>query len=430
MRFAASLRSSLAAKVAAFALGLTLFYYFDNAAVRLQDQSYAPAIVADAVGPISAFAYAVAGALAAWESGRLKHAKINESAPVRSRYLIGFNAILPVLMLCWLMLLLPVAIAFAEAAVMPTPDSMRPLAQQVILCFLHAIIGYVVGSYLPRLIAVPLLALSIYAFVAFSVSMESYWVRHVSGNYYEPLMFGELASFSALYPPLLFFGSVAGAAMLVRSGFGPSMVRAALAMTIAIAGMYGARCVVQDRGPSLPVVSHTEPDECFGHAPKICAPVAFDVDLQSVRDQAVSVIGQLNAVGVNVSPKLITDRTAYGRYQKPSDNETWRTDIVVGLSDDSLRFRLMSSALRFPCEAPDPIVRRAVLLWAAENTHERRAFDNQLGRDLHVLYSEQQKDERVVDDIEAIARTGLDLPKEDQGRWYRQTARQACEVGA
>jgi hypothetical protein len=132
---------------------------------------------------------------------------------------------------------------------------------------------------------------------------------------------------------------------------------------------------------------------------------------------------------VNASPDLITDRIAYGRYQKPSDDETWRTDIVVGLADDSLRFRLMSSALRFPCEAPDPLLRRAVLLWAAENINERRAFDNQLERDLYILHSEQEHDEQMVDEIEAIARTGLVLAKADQGHWYRQTAHKACEAG-
>ncbi|GAA1500512.1 hypothetical protein GCM10009787_78400 [Streptomyces bangladeshensis] len=87
---------------------------------------WAPAIVADALSPIYAFAYAVASALAAWEIGRLREAAVWVLAPARSRFRIAANILFPVVTLAWFMLILAAALRLIQEDVAPNSTVCAP----------------------------------------------------------------------------------------------------------------------------------------------------------------------------------------------------------------------------------------------------------------------------------------------------------------
>ncbi|MBQ1159668.1 tetratricopeptide repeat protein [Streptomyces sp. A73] len=135
MNLAKQLRLSSALWASPVALGITLFYFhvtFTNDYPHTKGEiDYAPEVVSFALSPASALAYAAASALAAWESGRLKESGVWAIAPSRSPYRVAGQVLLPVLLLAWLMLLIPVVGGLVREGIAPTLSSL-PLHAHVL----------------------------------------------------------------------------------------------------------------------------------------------------------------------------------------------------------------------------------------------------------------------------------------------------------
>ncbi|MFJ8896938.1 hypothetical protein ACIRCZ_20325 [Leifsonia sp. NPDC102414] len=423
MKFLTSLRTSSALWASPFALGLTLFYYTVGEGERNPASfGYAPTLVSESMAPMYAFAYAVASSLAAWEGGRLKAGGVWQLAATRSRVRIVASALTPVLILSWFMLILPVAIRLTSAGVSPTLDSLRPMVLALILAAAHCTIGFSVGNILPRQIAAPVMAAAIFIVVAFSVSTTPYWIRHVSGEYAEPLMFGELVSFTSMWPHLLFTGSLAIAALSLWLPARSVIIRVALAAALAMTGMVTARNLVAHWGPSEPVVIGAAPIECVGTHPKVCMPAATSVNLKDVHKDAISVLRDFRAAGVDPSPRVITDRLGDGRYYIKSTKSTWRVNLTSGIAAKTIRYQLVNAAIQFPCSRPDPETSRTVRMWAATVTGEKTAYKKQVEAQQEAFDTDLNKAAKIKKAVDGIL-------KESTGRqaaWVSGQIDDAC----
>ncbi|MES4907323.1 MULTISPECIES: hypothetical protein [unclassified Streptomyces] len=423
MKLLTSLRTTSALWAAPFAIGLTLFYYAVAREAPLDDYyKWAPSVVADALAPVYAFAYAIASALAAWESSRLKKAGIWSLAPARSRYRVALNILGPVLTLSWLMLVLPTVLGLVDEGVLPDLRSLRPFFLGLLLCLAHAVIGFAVGLYVPHLIAAPLLAVTVWGSVSFSVTSSSFWYRHVSGQFFEPLMFGEVAPVRTLVPHALFTGSLAVAAMLLWTPMRSIGLRVLLAVAVAAAGTATARNIVNGWGPTEPVVGGAAPMRCSGAAPAVCMPTVNAAHLQTVRRDVESVLKDLRATGVPLSPDTITDTLGDGRTPRRSTPREWRVNFTRGLEDGNVRYRLVNAAMSFPCSMPDPTKRREVLWWAATVTGEEKAYRKQWRASREEFDNESSNTDRVRAEVKRVR----SLPPREQADWAARARATAC----
>lgn len=417
------LRASSALWVAPFALALPLFYYFSGQGKAPSGHfGYAPTIVSFPLAYAYSFAYAVASALAAWESARLKREGVWSLAPARSRYHVGGHALVPVIILSWLMLCLPVSAALIQTRTIPNADSLRPLGLALSLCVAHAVIGFFVGLRVPRLIAAPLLAVAVWVLVSFARTTQSFWLRHVSGYFGEQLMFGEVASFKALVPHFLFTGGIAMGIALLWMRLRPLPVRIVLACAIAVAGPTGAYSMAKGWGHTPPLLIGQAPMECKGHAPKVCMPKATAEELPETYKDAVSVLGDLRAAGIAAGPEVITDRIADGRFYRPSSVHTWRVGLSYAALRGNVRYQIGFTAVRFPCTRPDLATSRALRLWTANVIGEEAAERRRVAQETTPFDGQAQ--------VQKVVAKVLTLPAAEQRDWYRRSLVDACRKGA
>ncbi|MEU8936342.1 hypothetical protein AB0D30_41480 [Streptomyces sp. NPDC048409] len=426
MKLLTSLRTASAPRAAIFAVGLTLFYFSSTGgqeAGLIGYHGWSPAIVADALRPMYAFSYAVASALAAWESGRLREAAVWHLAPVRSRYRIAANVLLPVLALAWFMLVLSVALRLIQEGASPTLDSMRPLLLGMLLCVAHAVIGFAIGMRVPKLIAAPAVAVMTWVLVAFSVTSTQFWYRHVSGERMDSLAFGEIVPLSSLVPHLLFAGSIAAGVLLLWMPIRYVAIRVCLAATLAFVGMSTAREMVAHWGPHEPFLSGQATMQCAGKAPTVCMPEISAGSLPAVREQVDSVLTEFQAAGVKATPDSVTDALADGRRSVRSTPSTWRVNLTRGVEDGNVRYQVVTTAVGFSCSTPDPKMRREALLWAATITGEDRAYAKQWDNSAEDFDVKAANRNQVHADVKKV----LTLSAPKQADWFTRTVLSACE---
>ncbi|MGW7069388.1 DUF7224 domain-containing protein [Streptomyces sp. NPDC054855] len=342
-------------------------------------------------------------------------------AAVRSRHRIALNLLVPVMTLSWLMMAIPVSISLISSGITPSVESLRPLLVGIALSVAHATIGFGAGVLVPPLISAPLMAVATFLLVAFSTATTPFWLRHVSGQYREPLMLGELVSFETMFPHLLFTGGIALGVASSWFFIKSTLVKVGLACLLALGGMTSAQRLVHDWGPSDPVLVGNAPMSCVNRAPQVCMPTATKDGLARASTAAQSVLDDLRSAGVNEEPALITDRLADGRYYLPSDSRTWRVNLTSGVRNNNVRYQLVAAAVGFKCERPSPRVSREVMLWAAQVTGEERSYQQQLEARAE-QFDTAENQTKVRTQVKKI----LTLPAQDQGAWFKQRRLDAC----
>lgn len=419
------LRSSSALWASPFAVGLALFYYFSATQEILTSEGYgyAPMLVAYPLDPMYAFAYCVAASLGAWESGKLVRGAVWQLAPARSRYRVAAEALLPVVGLCWLMLLLPVGLALAQAATVPTPDSLPPLLLGLVLCSAHAVTGFAAGLRVPQLLAAPVLAVAVWLGVAVSVAGTPFWWRHLAGQYSASLTFGRVAAPSTIIAQLLPTVGIALAAAALWLPVRRLPFRVLLSASLAVGCALGGYAIARDWGPTTPVATRSVQISCAGQAPRVCMPEGAGGDVSRVRAEVTDVLARVESAGIGTPPALITDTLVQRGYPRASAGPTWRVALTRGDREGLLRYRIVRAAVDFGCEFPDPSVSRRVLLWAAERTGETWALEELLDED---PYFTAAQGEELRNEVEGV----LARPGAAQTRWYREQTEAACRSGA
>ncbi|SBT90416.1 hypothetical protein GA0115233_101871 [Streptomyces sp. DI166] len=415
MRIRAVLLSSSAKWAIPFAVALSLFYYYGSGTPR-ETFSYSPALVSSALGTLYAVAYAIASALAVWESARLRKGGVWAMGPVRSRYRVAWNGIIPAVATAWVVLVLPVALALGSVAALPTPAGLGPLVMAMVLCVAHATIGFGVGILAPPVVAAPLMAVIVWVLVAFSWSSDAFWMRHVSGQYPTTLMFGETATYKSLVPPLLLAGGIAAGVAVLWLPLRSKAARGLLAAAVPVVCSVLAVQAVQGWTANPPLLANQAAMECAGGAPKVCVPQAGPADAATVRKAAASVLADLHAAGYPQTPDVIVDRLGEGRYPHPSTPNTWRVSLTRGLQQGELRYQITRAAVQFPCLRVDPVHGNAVVLWAATVTGEQATYDAHMkGR----AFPKEKEVRRTVRNV-------LASDPREQAEWYRQSLANGC----
>ncbi|MDT0345086.1 hypothetical protein [Streptomyces litchfieldiae] len=199
--------------------GMAGFCFFESFVpdfrVHEDQPDYAPTVTSAVLASLSPMVYAATSSLAAWESGRLRRDGVWGLAPARRRFRVAMDAVLPVVLLAWLVIAAVVAMALVREGVAPSLPSLSLPALAISVALAHAVIGFVVGLVVPRLIAAPLLAVGVFYAIAASWSYEPFWLRHISGRFPTDLMYGELPTLEAILPHLLFTGSIAAGLVLL-----------------------------------------------------------------------------------------------------------------------------------------------------------------------------------------------------------------------
>ncbi|WP_320776465.1 hypothetical protein [Streptomyces sp. CRN 30] len=423
MRLLTVLRTSSAMWAAPVALMLPVFYFIVGHGDLEAYHGYAPSVVSHTLLPDYSFAYAVVSGLSAWESGRLVLARVWESAAARSRYRIALDVLAPVVVLGWLMLLLPVAMALIVAHSAPTPAALRPLALALLMCVAHAVIGFGIGLRVARFVAVPLLLVIVWVLTAFSVTYDEMWPRHLSGRYPMGLEFGEVTSMISLVPHILLTGGLALGVALLWSRRATAVLRSTLAAVIAVGGIWGAYAMVHDWGHNAPVLTRQAPMTCVGTAPRLCMPSATAQNIMETREQAASVLERLRGAGVEPIPTLVTDTLQDGGTTGALTSTTLRIPLTEAVETGTVRSRVLNGTVRFSCARPDASDAYAVYMWASEVTGQGDIYRSR-------LTSAATSDAKAEAAVDLAAGTVSDIRKKstaDQSRWYARTLAHACE---
>ncbi|MFD9886990.1 hypothetical protein ACFWZT_36640 [Streptomyces alboflavus] len=384
MRITALVRTCSALWAAPPALGLVLFYFYVSFSRDYEftrgDIAYALEIVSFVLDPLYALAYATASCLAAWESGRTKRAGVWASAPARNRYAVAAQALLPVLVLAWSMLVLPVGLGLLGEGTAFTPDCVPLLSMALFVTAAHGVIGFAVGLVVPRLIAAPLLAMTVFYGVASSASSgEHMWPRHVSGAFSSVLAFGERTTWTALAPHFLFAGGIALGVALLGVTARNRAIRAAvpvIACGVALTGTLTAYGIAKDWGHTAPLSIGHARMTCVGSAPRVCVPAAGGAEPAKARADAEAVLTGLASAGVRVArPTTISDSVVNGVHPRPSTRSTWWLPLTTSQREATTRYQVLSQAVRFPCASTtDEVASRSATLWAAGNIGEQRRY--------------------------------------------------------
>ncbi|MFI1013786.1 hypothetical protein [Streptomyces sp. NPDC020965] len=413
MKLSTRIRGSGALRVLPFALVLVFFYYGTNDYAD-DGLGHAPTAVSDALGMIYGFAYAVASGLGVWESGRLRATGLWRLAPGRSRFRVAGSALLPVLLLSWLMLVLPVAAALLVSGVPPTPASLLPLLMALLLCAAHASIGFGVGLRTPPLITAPLMSVFVLILVTFSWTVEPTWVRHLFGQYPTTLMFGERASVLSLVPHLSLTGGIAAALWLLWLPWRPVLPRVAVALVASLAAVAGSWAMVRTWDFNPPLVTASAPVRCAGEEPRVCMPRVTASRLPETRAELVSVLADFRVAGVAYAPDVITDSMNDGRFPVSSTESRWHIPLTAIANRGNSRYQLALASVRFTCGRPDPVTRHAVRAWVARVTGEEIGHRG--------TTSSARRAEREIDRVNA-------LPREQQAQWFRESLAEGCGKG-
>lgn len=421
MKFNTLLRAGSMRWAAPFIAFLTLFYYFVGESVPLEEyRGYAPSLISEPLTTLYALAYAVAAALAVWESGRLRASGVWALAPARSRFSVATNAVFPAVVLSWLVILVPAGLSLARAGTLPTLGSLRFPVVALVVCVAYSVIGFSVGLKLPRVIAAPITAVVVWVCVAFTRAIQPYWIRHMSGQY-AGLGFGELPSFISLVPPILFVGGIATAISSMWLPFRNKQLAAALSCAVCFTSVISGYEIAKSWGHAPPLVSGQAPMSCLGRTPEVCMPEVVSEDLADVQEEAESVLGTLSEKGALDAPSKVTDQLASGRFWKKSSAEEWYIPLTSAVERGSVRYQVMLEAVRFPCERPDPATAHAALLWAASVTGQVDGYEK---RTVATIRSE--KAQRAEKQAQDMVRSALKEPDQVQGAWFRKTLVDAC----
>jgi hypothetical protein len=420
-------RSSAALRLAPFAIALCLYFYFpSNQNTVLHTVPYAPAVVLQALGVTTPYIYATVAGLGVWQMARARKSGLFDYPLVRRQLTIATQLALPIVTLGLVMLALPIICALLETGVAPTVDSLYIPVQQGIIVCCYTLVGMAVGYWFPPLIAAPLLAAAVQFCVSFSVMMEPVWWRNVLGEYYDPLLYGEMPIWQALVAPIVWASAIASAATFTWMFRTRPVGAAAAALAFVGAGLLTAQYMVRDFGTSIPVTMGGSA-ACTADAPRICVPSYAAPSLAKLTRVSRSVLSDLHEGGIPSSPAEIRSTELDGRRSRPSTREVWRLPLTGPASpraDDEriLRYKLSLLSVSMPCERPNPVEGNKAAFFAAATAGAQQQFEDALRS-----WSKAGKGrDRIAQEIKQDAVKALRLPAAQRKAWYLKTVNSAC----
>lgn len=333
MRLSTVLRTSSATWLALPTLALVVLATSANSTTPDLDSGHAPAVAAGTFSMLIFAAAATAGC-GAWEAARVKRNDVWGLAPWRTRYAVAANALWPVLALgIGLMLVAQVQRHFL-AGLWPTAGALPSVGVALLLPIPYAVIGFAVGCAVRSwLVSVPLMFVGTWFFIGFVGNSTAeipgtLWLRHVSTYTMRTPELSQVIAPEALLVPLLFTGSLAGAAALLwlRRRV---IVRAALAAGLALTGIGVCATLTSSWGYQTPMASSGMGEVCSKRAtPVVCVPELYEERLPQTESAARQAVERLAEVGVPKPTKVthasLSDKNrpgVWGMWYSPRPSE-------------------------------------------------------------------------------------------------------------
>ncbi|MFJ1647425.1 hypothetical protein [Streptomyces sp. NPDC088258] len=352
---------------------------------------------------------AACAALAAWEAGRLREARIWSVAPVRGRGAIAGSALLPVAALAVVATLLACVTAAFVVGAAPRLADLPTFGMLFFVVAAHMVLGFAVGSVLPRTIACPLVLVGVFGWMSVPATMETMWVRHLNGLLVDSASVTDDIAPSALIAPVLLAGGAALAVLVLCSPLRRRSLRAVLGVCCAVSGAVPAYALVADADTRVPTVPRTEAaaSVCDTTAPRICVPEELRPEVPRLRAALRQVLPHMEAAGIQRPTSL-----AYVSDDASLPAGAWRIAPSRGLS---------------PAEA-----RTVVALGPLPVRHPCPSLPEDGGRDgsplsvwlqLAAGMPDSEVDEMPDQDALRVARTVRGWSGEKQSAWFHEATR-------
>jgi hypothetical protein len=421
VRIRTLVRTSSALPALPLGIGLVVFYYSQNTAQQIDSWPYpwAPTLVEQPIGLMYSITYALVCAASAWQGARLKEAGVWHTAPYQPLWRIIATALAPLVAVGWLMFLIPVTMAFVQRPVIPTWSSLPPLFLGMLLCVAHALIGFTVGQWVKPLIAAPLLLSVVFVAVGFPRAMEPMFLRHMSGEYFAQLGFGESATLSSMVAAFLPTASIAVAAAISWTRLRIA-ARALLAVTVVTAATLSSYTIVKDWGANPAIAVDGGTTICEGAAPRVCMPEQASDRITAVSaevDRTYKVLRRYSVV--DTAPRTIRDTVMYGRFTPRGTRTTRYLPLSLADARHTLTAAIVGPAVSFPCEAPAPKSIHTISLWLEKKLGKTSTYEQIRAEDPYYSLTEHQEIVKTVDSVSAESDAA-------QAAWYRDTLTAAC----
>ncbi|NDZ80545.1 hypothetical protein G3I19_18835 [Streptomyces sp. SID10853] len=257
-----------------------------------ESAAYAVAIIAPATA-----------AAAAWEAGRHRRLGALRFTGQRSALPQFLRAASPVLTLLVVLVTAALMMAHHAVGVMPSGTGWLAAAHLIVISLGWLVIGWSLGSVLPRSIAAPAAGIGCWAWLSVPQATSNAWIRHLGGFIDGQSSVTDLIS-PAVY--LVPWGVVAGLALafwlLARRS--RRTLATVLALAVATATLIVGHAAVADWGFGTPTHPRGAAPYCTGKAPMVCVPPEYEPYAQQLRQDALAPIERLKEAGIAAPDEL------------------------------------------------------------------------------------------------------------------------------
>ncbi|MFI5530189.1 hypothetical protein ACIA8O_16750 [Kitasatospora sp. NPDC051853] len=259
------------------------------------------------------FTVPAVAACGAWEALKVRRSGVLGAAPSRSATTIALSALAPVLAMGAGAVLLALALLAPRADGLPGRSTALILATELLVVLAHAVAGYVLGSALPRMLAVPLALIGGFVWMAYPASLNTFWVRQLNGrNLSECCALDQVPSPRAVASVLL---TVTG---LVAAGWIRLRLRGHLRWSalpaLAVAVLLGA-WIAAPLGHQASTARPLSERSCTDGAPRICLWPEQRPETARITTWSVQAAERLRAAGLT-PPATVTPLTV-----RPAEDE-------------------------------------------------------------------------------------------------------------
>lgn len=285
-------------------LGLTLYYALLWMPAPSGFGGDSAFIAARALAPLPG----LIAATAAWEAGRLRVGGIWRGTPARGRHRVAGDALTGLACAVLLADLLAIGLASHQVGAWPRAEDTPLLAAMVATQAGATAVGFGLGCALPRFVAVPLCATAFTLWVMIPATLETPWVRYLTGLPTDAATVTDSLAPSATFAPVLVAAGLITAVLAASAPLRLTGLRALAAACCLAAAAVPARALVADAGYEMPTVPRAGAEVCSESSPTICVPKEYEKSLPRLRAAAGEALPRMAAAGMDtpVSLRLVS----------------------------------------------------------------------------------------------------------------------------
>ncbi|WP_327253240.1 DUF7224 domain-containing protein [Streptomyces sp. NBC_01244] len=232
-------------------------------------------------------------------------------------------------------------LAWSTVGAWPSGRGLWAVAHLLVLPLGWGIVGWILGTLLPRAVAAPLAAVGSWAWMAMPHSSSSPSLRHLGGWVIENSTLTDLVDPLAYVIPWLVITGFAGAAIVLTGARRQPVVAAAVALALIVSTVVIGLRMVEGWGYSPRMEPRAARMACVGQRPSMCVPTEYGTArAERVRDAALPAIDKLEAAGLP-RPEVVRLVSA----TLPPKAGNWPLLWSDGMAPDQLAISVARSAV-------------------------------------------------------------------------------------